>query len=171
MIFCANFNIIINKYHRFSVIQLHWVFASCTDVTSIWNVSTTSIFVSCASTSPPSASPVNLFASDPCDLKHSCLLNLGLGSGPAFDLITIKQPFQITTTKGFEQKEHPTQISQIIFNYKHMGIINVIELYVLGVRNGISTVIEVKGGSLHSQARWNAWWHTIWEPITDTKDD
>ncbi|KAI8425587.1 hypothetical protein MSG28_011407 [Choristoneura fumiferana] len=55
--------------------------------TSIWKVKTTSIFVSCVSTSPLSPSPVNLLASEPCDLKHSCLLNLGLGSGPAFDLI------------------------------------------------------------------------------------
>lgn len=42
--------------------------------------------MSCVSTSPESPSPVSLLARDPWDLKHSCLLSLGLGSGPAFDL-------------------------------------------------------------------------------------
>lgn len=105
-----------------------------TCITSIWNVRTTSIFVSWVSTSPPSASPVSLLARDPCDLKHSCLLNLGAGSGPAFDLLPVQikhPPTFFNVTKKFETTtknyNHFSLTAQ--FNIHVAKVINIIDIF------------------------------------------
>lgn len=57
-------------------------------------------------------------------------------------------------------------------NEKHLEVSHIVnKLHELEVSNDIFTVIRIREATFHSQARGNDWWHTLCEPITDTKND